>query len=144
MKLSDVWFTALSETDEGQMVVISGRDDINAFIESGKFKERAEIYWKYESSANGMPFDEEAKLMEKVQEALKQAMERDKLAIMTGVYTGGGERTWVFYTRNVPAFGEKLNQALYSFDKLPLDIYTEKDPEWEEYRDMYEMKDNEE
>lgn len=140
MKLSDVWFTALSETDEGQMVVISGRDDIDAFVQSGKFKERAEVYWKYESDATGMPLEDEAKLMEKVQEALKQAMERDKLAILTGVYTGAGERTWVFYTRNVPAFGVKLNEALYSFDKLPLDIYTEVDPDWEEYKDMYEMK----
>lgn len=144
MRLSDIWFTALSETDEGQMIVISGRDDIKAFIESGKFKERVEIYWKYEGGSNGMPLDEESRLMEKVQEALKQAMERDKLAIMTGIYTGGGERTWVFYTRNVPAFGEKLNQALYEFDKLPLDIYTEKDPEWEEYKDMYEMKQSDE
>ncbi|HIU55893.1 MAG TPA: hypothetical protein IAB03_08835 [Candidatus Gallibacteroides avistercoris] len=46
MKLSDVWFTAISETDDNQMVVISGRDDINAFVDSGKFKERVEIYWK--------------------------------------------------------------------------------------------------
>lgn len=144
MKLSDVWFTAISETDDNQMVVISGRDDIAAFVESGKFKERVEIYWKYTGGTNGMPADEEARLMEKVQIALKQAMERDKLAILTGVYTGAGERTWVFYTRNVPAFGEKLNQALASFDRLPLDIYTEVDPQWEEYKDMYEMKDTEE
>lgn len=143
MKLTDVWFTALSEAENGNMVFISGRDHIMQFIKSGKFKERAEIYWKYEGDSKGMPHNETAKLMEEVLEALTKAMEKDKLAILTGVYTGDNERTMVFVTRNVPAFGERLNQALASFELLPITIYTEKDPENEEYLDMYQMKTNE-
>ena len=64
----------------------------------------------------------------------------DKLAILTGVYTGGGEKVWVFYTRTVRVFGERLNEALAPFELLPISIYTEMDPDWEEYKDMYEMK----
>ena len=60
------------------------------------------------------------------------------------VYTGAGERTWVFYTRNVPAFGQMLNDALADFERLPLSIYTEKDLEWAEYQEMYESKPEEE
>lgn len=67
-------------------------------------------------------------------------MEKDKLAIQTSVYTGGGEKIWVYYTRTVRVFGERLNEALKDFEQLPITIYTELDPEWEEYRDMYEMK----
>ena len=71
---------------------------------------------------------------------MAKAMEKDKLAILTGVYTGGGEKTWIFYTRTVRVFGERLNEALESFELLPIEIYTEVDPEWDEYLDMYEMK----
>lgn len=47
---------------------------------------------------------------------------------------------WVFYTRTVRVFGERLNEALAPFELLPISIYTEMDPDWEEYKDMYEMK----
>ena len=87
-----------------------------------------------------MPSEELAEQMENVQETLKKAMEKDKLSILTGVYTGGGEKVWVIYTRTVRVFGERLNEALASFELLPISIYTEVDPEWEEYLDMYEMK----
>ena len=140
MKLTDIWFTALAESEDGQMIVVSGRDNISDFKNSGKFKERAEVSWTDRSAVNGMPSEEDAKIMEAVQAALQKAMEKDKLAILTGVYTGAGERTWVFYTRNVPAFGQMLNNALADFEQLPLTIYTEKDVEWAEYEEMYESK----
>lgn len=140
MKLSNEWFTALSENESGQMVIVSGRDELTEFVRSGKFKERVEITWQFEDDAKGMPSEEIAARMEAVQEVLQKAMEKDKLAILTGVYTGGGEKIWVFYTRTVRVFGERLNEALAAFELLPLSIYTEIDPEWEEYLDMYEMK----
>lgn len=140
MRLSNEWFTALSENENGQIVIVSGRDELTEFVQSGKFKERVEITWKYEGDDKGMPSEELAVRMEAVQEALQKAMEKDKLSILTSVYTGGGEKIWVFYTRTVRVFGERLNEALAAFDLLPISIYTEVDPEWEEYLDMYEMK----
>ena len=141
MRLSDVWFTALSENESGQMITVYGRDELNEFTESGKFKERVEITWKYEGDGRGLPSDDLGEKMEAVEEALRKAMEKkDKLAILTGVYTGGGEKVWVFYTRTVRVFGERLNEALAPFELLPISIYTEMDPDWEEYKDMYEMK----
>ena len=140
MKLSDKWFTALSENDNGDLVAIYGRDELTEFMQSGKLKERVEITWKYTPAEQGMPSDAEAERMEAVEVALRKAMEKDKLAIQTSVYTGGGEKIWVYYTRTVRVFGERLNEALKDFEQLPITIYTELDPEWEEYRDMYEMK----
>ena len=55
MRLSDVWFTALSENESGQMITVYGRDELNEFTESGKFKERVEITWKYEGDGRGLP-----------------------------------------------------------------------------------------
>lgn len=140
MKLSNEWFTALSENENGQLVTVSGRDELTEFIQSGKFKERVEITWKYEADDKGMPVETVAEQIDEVQEILKRAMEKDKLSILTGVYTGSGERIWVYYTRTVRVFGERLNEALAPFELLPISIYTELDPEWEEYLDMYEMK----
>ena len=140
MRLSKEWFTALSEDEKGQLVTVCGREELTEFVKSGKFKERVEISWKFEGDEKGMPSDELAEKMESGQEAKAKAMEKDKLAILTGVYTGGGEKTWIFYTRTVRVFGERLNEALESFELLPIEIYTEVDPEWDEYLDMYEMK----
>ena len=81
MKLSNEWFTALSEDEAGHLVTVSGRDELTEFIQSGKFKERAEITWKYEGDDKGMPEDELAEKMETVQETLRKAMEKDKLSI---------------------------------------------------------------
>jgi hypothetical protein len=140
MKLSNEWFTALSQTGQGQLVTVTGRDSLKEFIQSGKFKERAEITWKYDTSEKGMPTDADAEKMEVVQDTLRKVMEKDKLAILTGIYTGGGEKVWVFYTRTVRILGERINEALSPFELLPITIYTETDPRWEEYTDMYEMK----
>ena len=67
-------------------------------------------------------------------------MEKDKLSILTGTYVGAGEKTMVFITRNIPAFGERLNLALKDFELLLITIYTEKDHSNQEYLEMYEMK----
>ena len=140
MRLSDNWFTALSENEEGDMITIYGREDVEEFIASGKFKERVEVTWKYSPDTKGLPSNADAELMESVEAVLRKAMEKDKLAILSSVYTGGGERIWVFYARTARVFGERLNEALKDFELLPLSLYVEKDPDWEEYKDMYEMK----
>ena len=133
-------FCWLSVKGEGQMLWITGRDDIEAFKSSGKFKERAEVTWKYSPDSKGLPSNEEALRMGEVENVLRRAMEKDKLSILTGIYTGGGERVWVYYTRTTRVFGERLNAVLEPFDLLPISIYTEIDPDWEEYTGMYELK----
>ena len=140
MKLTDNWFSTMAETDNEMPIFISGRDELDEFRLSQKFKERVEIYWQYESTHNGMPSDSDAELMEKVIDALRKAVEKDKLAIMTGIYTGNSERTLVFYTRTSRVFGERLNEALAPFPLLPITLYVENDSEWNEYQEMYKIK----
>ncbi|MGL4806290.1 MAG: DUF695 domain-containing protein [Bacteroidales bacterium] len=140
MKLSNEWFSALSTAENGNLIIVSGREELDEFKACRKLKERVEIYWKYEGDDKGMPTDSEAELMENVQEKLQKAVEKDKLAILTGIYTGDKERTLVFYTRTSRVFGERLNEALAEFELLPISLYVELDEEWDEYTDMYEMK----
>ena len=137
MKLTDEWFTAIAESEtNNRTIFISGRCHIDEFKESGKFPFRVEVTWHYSPDAKGMPDEKSAELMENVLIALKKAMEKDKLAILTGIYTGDDERNMIFYTRNVAAFGNKLNEALTAFEKLPISIYTDNDPEWKKSAEM--------
>ena len=141
MQLSDKWFTALSENEDGSYTFISGRSDIDEFIKQGKMKERIEVTWHYEADEKGMPaIDKEAQIMEAVEERLRTALEKDKLAILTGIYTGQGKREWIFIARNTAAFGERLNDALAGLPQLPIEIYAEKDPENEEYKSLLEIR----
>lgn len=141
MVLTDKWFTALSENEDGSYTFISGRCDIEGFINSKKMKQRMEVTWRYEPDEKGMPkIDKEAQIMEEVENRLRTAMEKDKLAILTGIYTGQGKREWIFIARNVNAFGERLNNALAGLPQLPIEIYAEDDPDNEEYKSLLEIK----
>ena len=113
MTLSDKWFTAISQNEDNTITYISGSSDIDACIQQGKMKERIEVTWHYEKDEQGLPGnDKEAQIMEAVQDRLQAAMEKDKLALMTGVYTGQRKRDMIFICRNNKAFGERLNEAL--------------------------------
>ena len=135
MRLTDEWDTMLSTTAEGQSIVINVRLQLEGFQNSGKFKERVEIVWRYESE-DGMPCDELAGQMEAAQEIIQRKMEKDKLAILTGIYTGGGERCWVFYTRKTEVFCQYLTEALAEHPLLPIVLEAEEDPEWGEYCEL--------
>ncbi|MDE6287730.1 MAG: DUF695 domain-containing protein, partial [Muribaculaceae bacterium] len=62
------------------------------------------------------------------------------VAVMTGIFTGAGERTWVFYTLSTAIFQKKFNQALADLPLLPLEITAENDPYWEAYDEMKEVE----
>jgi hypothetical protein len=139
MKLTDEWFTTVSENENGEPIFITGRDRLSEFRKSGNYNERLEIVWHYEDSILS---DDLAKQMEEAQERIRHAVEKDKLAVLTGIYTGNGERCWDFYTRKVQYFCDRLNAALSEMPPLPLNLSAETDPDWEEYLDMYADGDN--
>ncbi len=140
MKLTDNWFTALSETEAGQMVFVTGRLELDEFRQTRKLSVRIELEMPYEYDEKGLPTEAAAVQLEEIEQLLRQAMERDKLAILTGNYTGGGTKYWVFYARTERVFGERLNEALAELPLLPLTISCERDEDWDEYLDMLSMR----
>lgn len=136
LKIPDEWWTAPAEGDSGELILVTGRRMMDEIIATGLFNDRIEITWKYEPDAKGMPDFATSKLMEQVHEALAAEFKKDPVAILTGIYTGAGERNWVFYTRSVNIFGRKINEILAPFELLPITLYAEKDPEWNEYREI--------
>lgn len=140
MKLTDDWFTALSQDEEGRLIFVTGRKGLEGFRAKGALRVRVEIKWLYSADSEGMPDERTAELITEIEPLLRGVMERDKLAILTGNYTGAGAKYWVFYTRHLPTFGERLNAALADYETLPLEILCEEDPHWEEYLDMLSME----
>ena len=136
LKIPDEWWTAPAESDNGELILVTGRRITDDIIESGQFGDRIEATRRDTPAEKGMPDDDTARLMEQVHEALAAEFKKDPVAILTGVYTGAGERNWVFYTRSLHIFGRKFNEILEPFPLLPITLYAEKDPEWNEYREM--------
>ena len=130
------WWTAPTESENGNLIMVTGRRDIENFKNNPKYNIRIEVTWKYNSDKSGMPDFETSSLMEEVQTAIENSFKKDPIAVLTGIYTGDGERNWIFYTLSTNIFGKKFNEALQSFELLPITIYAENDPEWNEYQEM--------
>lgn len=134
----DKWWTYPAESEDGQTILITGRDEIEKWQKPGKFPIRVTVSWDYAPKPDGMPSDADADLMEQATDALLDEFRKDKAAVMTGIYTGAGRRDWVFYTHSLNIFGKVFNRALAPLPKLPLKFEAAEDPDWEEYRDMRE------
>lgn len=139
LKIGNEWWTSPTENETGALIMVTGRQGVEPVIATEKYNDRIEITWKYTPDKNGMPDFKTSSLMEQVTDALNNAFAKDSAAVMTGIYTGDGERNWVFYTLNPKKFQYMLNDALKDFELLPITLYAEKDPEWNEYREMKDL-----
>ena len=139
LKIGNEWWTSPTESETGALIMVTGRQGVEPVIATGKYNDRIEITWKYTPDKNGMPDFKTSSLMEQVTEEVNNAFAKDSAAVMTGIYTGDGERNWVFYTLNPKKFQYMLNDALKDFELLPITLYAEKDPEWNEYREMKDL-----
>jgi len=140
MAKEEQWWTSPQESESGKVILVTGRKDVDKFRNNPKFNVRVEITWRYDSTDDGMPDYDTSTIMEKVTDLLSAMFRKDPVAVMTGIFTGDGERNWIFYTLSTNIFGRKLNEALAALPLLPLEIACENDPEWLEYAEMAEAE----
>ena len=133
------WWTSPTQSENGNTVIVTGRRDIDKFRNNPKFKIRIEVTYKYDADSKGMPDYKTSLQLEQVHEALAETFEKDPIAVLTGIYTGDGERNWVFYSLSTNIFGRKLNEALAHLPLMPIIIYAENDTEWNEYEEMKQI-----
>ncbi len=138
--IPDEWWSAPAQSSDGQLIIVTGRRNMDEIIAMRVYNYRIEVTWRYAPDASGMPDYATSVLMEQVTDAMQAAFTRDPVAIVTGIYTGAGERNWVFYTRSLHIFQRKLNEILAPLPVLPLEFYAADDPDWEEYREMRETE----
>lgn len=137
------WWTAPAETDDGRLIMVTGRADIEKFRSNPKFSIRVEVEWPYSEAPDAtMPSETDAEIMGVATDNLNAIFDRDPVAVMTGIFTGAGTRTWVFYTLSTHIFQKKFNEALAELPTLPLRITAENDPRWEAYDEMKEFEVN--
>ena len=132
------WWTSPAESESGRLIMVTGRRDVDKFMNNPRFRIRVEATWKFESDSSGMPNRATSELMEEADSYLRETFRKDPVAVLTGVYTGDGERNWVFYTLSLNIFGRKFNEALSSMELLPITLQAEEDPDWLEYNEMKE------
>ena len=137
LKITDEWWSAPAESENGELIIVTGRRNMEAVMACGKYVNRVEVTWRY--GETGMPDLKTSELMEQVTDSLKAVLKKDPVAVLTGIYTGAGERNWVFYTLSTNIFNKKLNEALAPYPLLPLQITAENDPTWAEYDEMRDL-----
>lgn len=133
------WWTSPLEDDNGNIIMVTGRADVDKFKNDPKFNIRVEITQPYEALPSGMPTEADAAMLEEVLERLTETLRKDPVAVITGVYTGAGQRNIIAYTLSTNIFTKKLNLALEPMPLLPLTIKAENDPLWLEYQEMREL-----
>ncbi|MDO4512249.1 MAG: DUF695 domain-containing protein [Bacteroidales bacterium] len=136
LHISTDWWTAPAEAENGNLILVTGRRGMDNVRETGKYIYRIEMTWTYTPAEKGMPDEGTSSLMEQVQDAIEACFMADPTAVVTGIYTGDGERNWVFYARSLHIFQRKINEVLAAFPALPLSFHAEEDPLWEEYTEM--------
>ena len=131
------WFTFPASDDDGRTVIVTGRLDVEKYRSRERNSIRVEVTLPYTPEGElGFPGEKDAELLEKITEAFEEALKGKNTALLTGIYTGSGERNWVFYTLSTHIFGRKLNEVLEPLPVLPLSISAENDPGWEAYDEM--------
>lgn len=133
------WWTSPLEDESGKLVMVTGRADVDKFRDNPRYKIRIEVTLPYEATPAGMPTEAASEMIDDVLERIQAELDRDPVAILTGIYTGAGERNMVFYAASTFIFDKKLNAALADLPTLPLRISAENDPGWEEYAEMREL-----
>jgi len=76
------WWTAPTESDNGKLIMVTGRKDVESFRKNPKFGIRIEVTWKYETGADGMPDKDTSEQMEEVQEILENVFRKDPVVYL--------------------------------------------------------------
>lgn len=124
------------ERDEHQVRFLQIRKEIRRELDTHKYPIRVDISWDYEENHAGMHLEQTLKEMEHLEDAIIPALEKNNLALLSYQLTGEGQRLWSFYTRNIQAFQDTINQATEELPLFPIEFYAEEDKEAEAFAEV--------
>lgn len=136
--MKDIFWTYPAEAENGLTIIVTGRDSIDKFRDSGKYTYRVNVSLPYAPLPDGMPEEDDAERIGEITDSLLKETNNDHAAILTGIYTGDGRRDWVFYTKSLFIFRNIFNRALKDLPEFTFEISAEEDPDWQEYQEMKE------
>jgi hypothetical protein len=130
---NDTWAVSEGITD-GNPFFIRFRPHLKNFADTKNYNKRLIIIWTYESNDNSLlPNEFDTELMENVENNLVDILEIDLQAILAFVYTGENQKEWHWYSNDIKLTGQRLNEILSNFERLPIELLMEEDENWNEY-----------
>jgi hypothetical protein len=92
------------------------------------------IFWSYPIvDGSGFPSKDILKAHEDIETSLN-ILDDHINSFYVAQITGNGRKEWIWYTRNIDIWWEQFIKALKGHPKYPLDIETDKEPNWERYK----------
>ncbi|MDJ0970873.1 MAG: DUF695 domain-containing protein [Kiloniellales bacterium] len=126
----DVWALAEAHSAQGPMLK-RFRTPILQPVDITSHRRVLRILWIYAEEGTGeMPSSEDSDRMEKFENLTCDALEKDHLAVLTAVVTFDGARQWVWYTSDVPACGQRINEMPQEEERYPIELDAFDDPDW--------------
>lgn len=128
----DEW--TLAEGDiEGRPSVLRFRPSLSKVLGNPRLPRRLVVTWEYgDDGGTGMPDPETSEDLEIFEDALHEALDGDRTAVLAFVFTHIGVREWHYYFSDIEAVGERINEALSEQPDLPIEIKAFDDPDWNE------------
>lgn len=94
---------------------------------------RLVVVWDFgDDGDTGMPDAEIAEDLELFENALNDALDPERTAVLAFVFTHLGTREWHYYFADLEEVSEKINEALAEQPDLPIQMRAFDDPEWKE------------
>jgi len=129
----DVWATGQAMV-EGQPLEVRARATVPEEAARASFKDLMVLVWTCDPAnvdAQGMPTEDEQKMMRMFEQALDSVMEDSReIAVRVAGVIGRGSREWRYYTVNRTQFVNRLNKNMLAFAECPVKVQHFADPDW--------------
>ena len=136
---TDAWNAAEGKRNN-KTSLIRYRPNLEKHLGTPNYSQRLIIIWAFnENDHSGMPSAEQSDEMRIFENAIVDVLDPDRSAILVLVITNAGEREWHFYVQDIADIGQKINEVLSGFPKLPITLQVEDDADWDELRQVYRM-----
>src|SRR5665213_2301318 len=136
LELDDTWM-GIEGNDNDHPFLVRARENLQNFIGSKLYETRVDICWAFNSSDESlMPDKKDLSLMTKVENALVASLEPDIQSILAFVFTGNNQRVWYWYSKDPVETTRRINISISKFKKLPIEIFSASDPDWQEYQNI--------
>lgn len=127
------WLNATA-VEDGMDVFFRLLPHVPLKTDTADFPVRIEIIWPYQSpNESGLPGPQDREQMSQLEERTLQAWQESGLGYLTILITGNQVCHWQWYLKDEEQAMEAFNQALTDLPPLPIQIHSEKDPNWYSY-----------
>lgn len=125
--------------DSGHPLVIRHLSNLPSWAGKSNLPKLVAITWRLENVGQ-MPTKPESEQTYEFEDLLSEAVESQRIGLLTTVVTGNGVVEWQYYAANHESFMATLNKALSTRPKYPISIALQEDSTWSAYSRFTAMR----